>query len=159
MASPDLYRRAADQLRGHIEAIALFRNDPELAAAAREIVAAGAEHLGAISFEFDVPRCKVNGVPIAHGSKKAIALAWLVLAGHQRRVGELRAEWVYPGCRADGNAYQALRRAADACERYSPVLASAIGQIGAEGGRLVVKKRDLGIICTVSPAVQDVISA
>lgn len=159
MASPNLYRRAAKQLQGHIDAIALFRNDSELAAAAREIVAAGAEHLGAIRFEFGVPRCKVNGVPIAHGSKKALALAWLVLAGHQRRVGELRAEWVYPGVRAGTNAYQALRRIAKVCERYSPVLASAIGQIGNEDGRLVVKKRDLDIICTVSPAVQDVISA
>jgi hypothetical protein len=159
MASADRIRKAAHHLAGHIDAIPIFRNDPELAAAAREIVAAGAEHLGAIRFEFDVPRCKVNGVPIAHGSRKALSLAWLVLAGHQRRVGELRAEWVYPGSRADGNATQALKRIAEVCERYSPVLASAIGQIGAEGGRLVVKKKDLGIVCTVSPAVQDVISA
>lgn len=158
MRRPDLYRRAADQLRGHIDAIALFRNDPELAAAAREIVAAGAEHLAAIRFELDAPRCKVNGVPIAHGSKKAIAMAWLVLAGHHYRVGELRAEWVYPGRRAEANARQALTRAADACERYSPMLANAIRQIGTEGGRLVLRGRVRGIVLE-SPRLESVISA
>lgn len=158
MASPNLYRRAAHLLAGHIGAIPVFRNDSELAAAAREIVAAGAEHPGAIRFEFDVPRCKVNGVPIAHGSRKALALAWLVLAGHQRRVGELRAEWVYPGRRADANALQALIRAADACERYSPLLAHAIRQIGTEGGRLVLRGRVRGIVLE-SPRLESVISA
>lgn len=158
MASPDLYRRAADHLAGHIDAIPIFRNNPELAAAAHELMGLLNGALGAIRFEFDVPRCKVNGVPIAHGSKKAIALAWLVLAGHHYRVGELRAEWVYPGRRAEGNAQQALRRAADACERYSPLLAHAIRQIGTEGGRLVLRGRVRGIVLE-SPRLESVISA
>ena len=158
MASPDLVRKAAYHMDGNLNSSHIFRANDELTATAREIIATGVLYLGAIRFEFDVPRCKVNGVPIAHGSKKAIALAWLVLAGYHYRIGELRAEWVYPGRRAEGNAQQALRRAADACERYSPLLAHAIRQIGTEGGRLVLRGRVRGIVLE-SPRLESVISA
>lgn len=41
MASADRIRKAAHHLAGHIDAIPIFRNDPQLAAIARRIVAAG----------------------------------------------------------------------------------------------------------------------
>lgn len=112
------------------------------------------QQMKAVEFEL-LPngRCAVDGHQVRF-SGKGLALAWLVLVTEQDATDEaISATWAFPNeKRPAACARQALSRAADAVERCSPVLASAIRAIGTQRGILVLMHPVEGIRCT-SPAL------
>ncbi|MDT3669521.1 MAG: hypothetical protein ROZ37_04200 [Aromatoleum sp.] len=148
MTDPLLMSRAARRLRGYVEALEPFRNDPLLYAAALRLIELGeAAGMSPTVFEFAGRECLVDGVPIP-SQCKGLPIAWLVLTAHQYRLGAVELGWIFDGRRAPGSAVQTLRRAADDAGRVSPALGAAIRSIGTERGKFVVKGDVRGIVCT-----------
>lgn len=95
---------------------------------------------------------EVNGeMLIARG--RALALAWLLLAGHRYRAGHLPVEAVFPGRRASASALQALDRAADQVRPASASLATCIAAFGVRRGLLIPRTTLPAIVELRSPCL------
>lgn len=79
---------------------------------------------------------------------KGLALAWIVLACEQYRVGHLQVNHVSNARRPWVTTKAMLNRAADQVERFNPDLATAIRAVGTERGQFVLKHPVRGVRCT-----------
>lgn len=146
---PQERRRAFQLLRGYLPSLGsrLGSYTTFLDGVLRDLERRQAEHV-----VFDLlpnGRCAVNGREVPF-SGKGLTLAWLVLVTEQYAIDEaIGTTWLYPKeKRPAACARQALSRAADAVERCSLVLASAIRAIGTKRGILVLLHPVEGIRCT-----------
>jgi hypothetical protein len=107
--------------------------------------AAGAGH----TFEFAGRSCLIDGVSIPFRSPRPLALVWFVMAARQYGLGSIRSEWMS----ASGHSLaQAVRRAANTVERYSPLLANVMRRFRHVNGEFILTPPDVPFRC-ISPAL------